>query len=65
MRAAAAAAELEALDRDDLDARLAQRGVGAGVALVGDDDAGLEGDDVVAVVPLLALGLEVVAAGRR
>ena len=63
--AAAAPAELEALDGDDLDAGLAQRGVGAGVALVGDDDAGLEGDDVVAVVPLLALGLELVAAGRR
>ena len=63
MRAAAAAAELEPLDRDDLDARLAQRGVGARVALVGDDDAGLERDDVVAVVPLLALGLERVAAG--
>ena len=34
-----------------------------GVALVGDDDAGLEGDDVVAVVPLLALLLVLVAAG--
>ena len=56
--AAAALAELEALDGDHLDAGLAQRGVGAGVALVGDDDPGLERDDVVAVVPLLALGLE-------
>ena len=46
-----------------LDAGLAQRGVGAGVALVADDDAGLERDDVVAVVPLLALGLEGVTAG--
>ena len=34
-----------------------------GVALVGDDDAGLERDDVVAVVPLLALLLVVVAPG--
>src|SRR5262252_6824857 len=61
--AAAALAELEALDRDDLDAGLAQRGVGARVALVGDDHPGFEGDHVVAVVPLLALGLERVAAG--
>ena len=38
--------------------------VGVLVALVGDDDAGLEGDDVVAVIPLLALGLPLVAAGR-
>ena len=37
--------------------------VGVLVALVGDDDAGLEGDDVVAVIPLLALGLPLVAAG--
>ena len=34
-----------------------------GVAVVGDDDARLEGDDVVAVVPLLALRLAGVAAG--
>src|SRR5205085_8028045 len=55
---AAALAELEALDGDDLDAGLAERGVAAGVALVGDDNAGLDGDHVVAVVPLLALGLD-------
>src|SRR4051812_27210834 len=61
--AAAALAELEAFDRDDLDALLAQGGVAAGVALVGHDDAGLEGHHVVAVIPLLALGLEGVAAG--
>src|SRR5215831_14575470 len=60
---ATALAQLEPLDRDHLDAGLAQRGVGAGVALVGDDHAGLERDHVVAVVPLLALGLEVVPAG--
>ncbi len=64
VRATATASELEAFDGDDFDAGLAQRGVGAGVALVGDDDAGLEGNDVVAVVPLLALGFELVAAGR-
>ena len=42
---------------------LAQRGVGAGVALVGHHHPGLERDHVVAVVPLLALGLE--ACRRR
>ena len=42
---------------------LAHLGDRVGVALVGDDDAGLEGDDVVAVVPLLALLLVGVAAG--
>ena len=47
-----------------LDAGLRELGVGGLVALVGDDDAGLERDDVVAVVPLVALGLELVAAGR-
>ena len=61
--AAAALAELEALDRDDLDAGLAHLRDRERVALVGDDDAGLEGDDVVAVVPLLALLLVGVAAG--
>src|SRR6516162_10747897 len=61
--AAAALAELVSLDRDHLDAGPAQRGVGAGVALVGDDDAGLKRDDVVAVIPLLALGSEYVPAG--
>ena len=62
-RAAAAAAELGAGDRDDLDAGAAQPRVGVDVALVGDDDAGRDGEDVVAVVPLLALGLVAVAAG--
>jgi hypothetical protein len=38
--AAPAAAELEPLDRDHLDAGLAQRGVRAGVALVTGDHAG-------------------------
>ena len=40
-------------------------GVGVDVALVGDDDARGDGEDVVAVVPLLALGLALVAAGRE
>ena len=50
-------------DRDDLDAGLAHLRDRERVALVGDDDAGLERDDVVAVVPLLALLLVGVAAG--
>src|SRR5512133_482168 len=53
--AAAALAQLEALDGDDLDAGLAHLGDGVGVALISDHHARLEGDDVVAVVPLLAL----------
>ena len=63
MPAATPAAELGAGDGDDLDALLAELGVGVGVAFVGDDDARLEGEQVVAVVPLLALGLELVATG--
>ncbi len=47
----------------DLDAGLAHLGDRVGVALVGDDDARLERDDVVAVVPLLALLLVLVATG--
>ena len=60
--AAASAAELLAGDREDLDAGLRELRVRRLVALVGDDDAGLERDDVVAVVPLRALRLELVAA---
>jgi len=41
----------------------AQLRVGVRVAVVADDDAGRQRDDVVAVVPLLALGLPGVAAG--
>src|SRR4029079_7167721 len=61
--AAAALADLGAVDRQDLDPGLAHQRVGELIALVGDDHAGLEGDDVVAVVPLLALGLPRVGAG--
>jgi hypothetical protein len=61
--AAAALAQLKARDRDHLDADLAQRGVGPGVSLVRHHHAGFQGDHVVAVVPLLALGLEGVSAG--
>src|SRR4051794_19924093 len=61
--AAAALAQLEPLDGDDLDARRAHLVDGVGVALVGDDHARLEGDHVVPVVPLLALLLVGVATG--
>ena len=64
MTAAPALAELEALDRHHLDAGPAHGVDRVGVALVGDDRAGLEGDDVVAVVPLRPLGLELVTGGR-
>ena len=60
--AAAALAELESANREDLDARLAHLGDRVGVALVGDDDTGLERDGVVGVVPLLAFLLVLVAA---
>ena len=63
MAAAAAAAEFGAAHGDHLDPGLAQQRVGVGVAVVGDHHAGLERHDVVAVVPLLALGLPGVAAG--
>src|SRR5215203_1695991 len=56
--AAAAAAEFLAGDRDDLDAVLPQESVGRGVALVAEDHAGSDGEEVVAVVPLLALRAE-------
>src|SRR5918994_2438693 len=61
--AAAALAQLETGDLDHLDARLAHLGDRVPVALVGHDDARLERDDVVAVVPLLALLLVCVATG--
>ena len=62
-RAAAARAELGAGDPDDLDAGLLEAGVGLVVALVGDGDPRREGQGVVAVVPLLALGGDRVEAG--
>jgi len=51
---APAAAEFAAADGDDLDAGLAQQGVGVGVAVVSDHHARLDGHHVVAVVPLFA-----------
>src|SRR6516225_2638016 len=59
---AASAAELLACDRVHLDTGARELGVGRLVPLVGDDRPGGKGDDVVAVVPLVPLCLELVAA---
>src|SRR6478735_11962791 len=55
---------LEAVDLDDVDAGLAVLLVAVDVLRVRDDDAGLQRDDVVAAVPLLALLLRLVASRR-
>src|SRR4051794_10699672 len=60
--ASAPTAQLLAGDRVHLDAGGGELHVGRLVALVPDDDSGRKRDDVVAVVPLIALGLERVAA---
>ena len=60
---AASAPELLAGDGEHLHPRLGELAVGGLVALVADHDAGFESDDV-AVVTLVALGLEFVAARR-
>src|SRR3954452_9252070 len=65
MAPAASAAELLAGDRQHLDPGLRKPGVRRFVPLVGDDDTGRECDDVVAVVPLRALGLELIARRRN
>src|ERR1700741_4107176 len=61
--AAAAATELGTADRDHLDSGLPQERVRVHIAVIGDDDAGLDRYDVVAVVPLLAFGLVNIASG--
>src|SRR5262245_36545157 len=61
--AAAPAAELGAADRDHLDPGLPEQRVRVDVPVIGDDHAGLDRHDVVAVVPLLAFRLVAVAAG--
>ena len=57
-------ASTSALDRDNLNTRLVQEGVGVDVALVSNDDAGLEAQQVVGVIPLFAGGLIGIATGR-
>ena len=61
MPTATSLAELESRDLDDLDPGLAHPGYREGVPLVRDHHTGLEGDDIVAVVPLLTLLLVPVA----
>ena len=62
---AAAAAQLPARDLQHLDPVRAQVGVRRLVALVGDDDAGRDGQRVAPVVPLLALGrVDVLVGGQ-
>src|SRR5215217_4430128 len=48
---APAAAELGPDDRDDLHARLAEQGVGQGVAVVGEDHARIQGDGAAVAGP--------------
>src|SRR5687767_5356163 len=62
-RAATAGAELGAGDPDDLDAGVLEPVVGLVVALVRHRDPWRQGEGVVAVVPLLALGGDRVEAG--
>src|SRR6478735_9804190 len=57
------ATELGTVDGDHLHTRVAQQGVGVGVPVVRVDDPGLDGDQVVAAVPLLPL--DVVPAATR
>jgi gamma-glutamyl-gamma-aminobutyrate hydrolase PuuD len=63
MTATTAAAELGSAHRDDFDAGLAQQCVCVGVTVIGHNYARLERDDVVAIIPLLALGLPRVSPG--
>src|SRR4029078_4408268 len=58
---AAALAEFESSDLDDLDTGLAHLGNGVGVAFVCDHHARFESDDVVPVIPLLTLLLILIA----
>ena len=62
MTAAAPTAQLGAVDLHDGDAGPAQMSVGPFVAVVGYDHTGLQGHDVVAVIPLLPFLLEGIAA---
>ena len=55
MTAAPAAPELRPPDCDHFDTGFAQQRVGRGVAVISDNHARLEGDDIVAIIPLLSL----------
>ena len=64
MRPATPAPKLGAGNGDDLDPRLAQQGVGMGVARVTHDHTGADAQKIVCVIPLFALGFVGVSAGR-
>ncbi len=55
-------AQLRPINRNHLDTRFTQFGVRVLVPGVCHDNSGLDGQEVVAVVPLLALSLELVAS---
>lgn len=68
MAATAAAAELGAFDGNHLNASAAQKGVGVDIAIVTNDHAGFDSNNVVTVVPLFAyrsLKAMAVPPGRR
>ena len=54
MTTTASASEFGATDGNDFDTGLAQKRVGMDIAIVTNDDTRLQGDDIVAVVPLFA-----------
>ena len=62
MTAASPLTELESLDGQHFDSGISHLGDGVCVALIGDDDAWLDRDGVVRVVPLLTFLLVLVAA---
>src|SRR6185295_10884334 len=59
--ATAASAEFRSTYRNDLDASLAQQRIGVGVAVVRNHHTGRQGNDIIAVVPLLPLCLPGIA----
>ena len=63
MSAATSASKLRADDRDHLDARLAQQGIGIGIAVIGKDHARRGADQIGAAVPLRPLAHVARAAG--
>jgi len=63
MPTASAPAEFRTWNGDDLDAGFAQKGVGVDIAVIAEDNAGRDGQDVVAVIPLLAFRLEGITTG--
>ncbi len=63
MSATAAAAEFRAAYGDDLDACFSKKSIRVGVAVVGDDNTWLQGDHIIAIIPLFPFGLVGVTSG--